>query len=75
MCKTDKDGNMPLSKYLKTLPEDHPAKALFGTVEIAPERTRGSFFTRSDQISASCGKRSGAKQEGAERNGPRIPKS
>lgn len=45
MCKTDKDGNMPLSKYLKTLPEDHPAKALFGTVEIAPERTRGSFFT------------------------------
>lgn len=45
MCKSDKEGNMPLSKYLKTLPDDHPAKALFGTVEIAPERTRGSFFT------------------------------
>ena len=45
MCKSDKEGNMPLTKYLKTLEDDHPAKALFGTVEIAPEKTRGSFFT------------------------------
>ena len=45
MCKSDNEGNMLLTKYLKTLPDEHPAKALFGTVEIAPERTRGSFFT------------------------------
>ena len=45
MCKSDNEGNMPLTKYLKTLPEEHPARALFGTAEIAPERTRGSFFT------------------------------
>lgn len=45
MCKTDSKGNMLLSKYVDSLDDNHPAKALFGIAEIAPERTRGSFLT------------------------------
>ena len=36
---------MPINDYLKKLPEQHPAKEIFGVAQIAPERTRGSFFT------------------------------
>lgn len=45
MCKMDEDGNMPLSKYLDTLPYDHPARAVFAMAELAAHRTRSSFFT------------------------------
>ncbi len=36
---------MPLNRYMKTLEETHPAKALLGISDVAPSRTRGSFFT------------------------------
>lgn len=45
MCKTDDYGTMPISAYFKTLPDTHPAKGIFAVAELAPERTRGSFFT------------------------------
>lgn len=45
MCKMDEMGIMPISLYLKQLPEAHPARGAFGTAEIAPSRTRASFFT------------------------------
>lgn len=52
MCqnvKIEKNGKnhefMPINDYLKQLPEHHPAKEIFGVAQIAPERTRGSFFT------------------------------
>ena len=45
MCKTDERGSMPISKFLMKLPEDHPARTCFAMAEIAPNRTRGSFFT------------------------------
>ncbi len=44
MCKPQKD-NVPLNKYMKKLDADHPARALLGISEVAPSRTRGSFFT------------------------------
>lgn len=44
MCKTV--GNiLPLSVYVAKLPENHPAKGLLGVSDIAPSRTRGSFYT------------------------------
>ena len=36
---------MPLNRYMKTLADTHPAKALLGISDVAPSRTRGSFFT------------------------------
>ena len=44
MCKTI-GKTMPIVEYMKSLPESHPAKGLIAISEIAPERTRGSFFT------------------------------
>jgi type IV secretion system protein VirD4 len=44
MCKMD-TKEFPLNKYLATLSDDHPAKALIGIAEVAPSRTRGSFYT------------------------------
>lgn len=44
MCKTI--GNtMPLIEYMKQLDQDHPARGLIAISEIAPSKTRGSFFT------------------------------
>ena len=44
MCKPV--GNvLPLSVYVASLPPDHPSKALLGVSDIAPSRTRGSFYT------------------------------
>lgn len=44
MCKTI--GNtMPLIEYMKQLDPDHPARGLVAISEIAPSKTRGSFFT------------------------------
>lgn len=45
MCKMDEMGIMPITLYLKKLPEAHPARGAFGSAEIAPSRTRSSFFT------------------------------
>jgi type IV secretion system protein VirD4 len=44
MCKTI-GKKMPLVEYMKELPDNHPAKPLVAISEIAPERTRGSFYT------------------------------
>ncbi len=39
-------GNkMPLLEYVKKLPSTHPAKALLSISDVAPSRTRGSFYT------------------------------
>ncbi len=39
-------GNkMPLLEYVKKLPCAHPAKALLSISDVAPSRTRGSFYT------------------------------
>lgn len=44
MCRTI-DNEMPITAYLRDLKDDHPAKGVFGVAEVAPSRTRGSFFT------------------------------
>jgi len=38
-------GKMPLLEYVKKLPPSHPAKALLSISDVAPTRTRGSFYT------------------------------
>lgn len=44
MCRTE--GNtMPINNYIKNLDESNPASRIFGIARIAPEKTRGSFFT------------------------------
>lgn len=40
-----KNTVVPLNQYMNDLPEDHPAKVLLSVGEIAPSRTRGSFYT------------------------------
>lgn len=44
MCKTV-DGTIPLLKYMKSIPSSHPARALIAISEVAPSKTRGSFYT------------------------------
>lgn len=36
---------LPLNFYRARLPEDHPCKAVLAVANIAPSRTRGSFYT------------------------------
>jgi len=44
MCK--QIGNkMPMLEYVKKLPQIHPARALLSISDVAPSRTRGSFYT------------------------------
>ncbi len=38
-------GVLPLNIYKSHLPDEHPAKGLFAVGEIAPSKTRGSFYT------------------------------
>lgn len=46
MCKYNASKNtMPIIEYMDTLDSNHPAKGLIAISEIAPSRTRGSFFT------------------------------
>lgn len=46
MCQPHPDtGKVPLSFYLNTLSDDHPAKSVFAIAQVAPGRTKGSFFT------------------------------
>nr|WP_250860449.1 type IV secretory system conjugative DNA transfer family protein [Oceanirhabdus seepicola] len=44
MCKAV-GNSMPIVEYMKKLSPTHPAKALLAISEIAPSKTRGSFFT------------------------------
>lgn len=44
MCKPV-NKKLPIVEYVKQLPYNHPAKPLVAISEIAPERTRGSFYT------------------------------
>ncbi len=44
MC-TAINGVLPINIYKANLPDNHPAKGLFAVGEIAPSRTRGSFYT------------------------------
>ena len=43
MCRTV-GNDMPINQYIDGLPDTHPAKGLFGIAQVAPSRTRGSFF-------------------------------
>lgn len=36
---------VPLNEFMKMLPIDHPARDAFATARLAPERTRGSFYS------------------------------
>lgn len=36
---------MPILEYVKKLPNAHPARALLSISDVAPSRTRGSFYT------------------------------
>lgn len=36
---------LPLSVYVESLADNHPSKMLLGVSDIAPSRTRGSFYT------------------------------
>lgn len=44
MCRTI-NGKMPIIEYVKRLKSDHPARALLAISEVAPSKTRGSFYT------------------------------
>lgn len=44
MCKST-DGAMPLIRYMKSINTNHPARALLAISEVAPSKTRGSFYT------------------------------
>lgn len=48
MCKAVRIGQeyeLPINYYAEHLPDDHPAKSLLAIGEIAPSKTRGSFYT------------------------------
>lgn len=48
MCTPVQVGNvmvLPLSAYVQDLSFDHPSKGLLAVSDIAPSRTRGSFYT------------------------------
>lgn len=44
MCKAV-GNSMPIVEYVKKLSPTHPAKALLAISEVAPSKTRGSFYT------------------------------
>lgn len=44
MCRTQ-GQTMPINKYIEKLKPSHPASTIFNIARIAPEKTRGSFFT------------------------------
>lgn len=45
MATPDEFGEMPINRYLQSLPETHPARAVFAMASIAHTKTRGSFFS------------------------------
>lgn len=44
MCRAQ-GQSMPINKYIENLPPEHPSSTIFNIARIAPEKTRGSFFT------------------------------
>lgn len=44
MCRTE-DGEMPINQYINDLSPENPASRIFNIARIAPDKTRGSFFT------------------------------
>ena len=44
MCRTE-DGEMPINDYINNLSPENPASRIFNIARIAPDKTRGSFFT------------------------------
>ena len=44
MCRTQ-GQQMPINKYIENLQPEHPSSTIFNIARIAPEKTRGSFFT------------------------------
>lgn len=44
MCKTV-NNKMPIIEYVKKLKSGHPARALLAISEVAPHKTRSSFYT------------------------------
>ena len=45
MCRTIGNNQMPINRYIEELSPTHPASTIFSIARIAPEKTRGSFFT------------------------------
>lgn len=46
MCMMNPEtGKSPLTFYLQTLPDDHPAKTVFAVAQVSAPRTRSSFYT------------------------------
>ena len=45
MCAEKKGKQMLLIDYLQTVGEDHPANLLLAQANVAPSKTRGSFYT------------------------------
>jgi len=45
MYRSNQYGMMPITEYMNTLSNNHPSRGLIAISEIAPTRTRGSFFT------------------------------
>lgn len=41
----DINGRIPMESYTASLPDTHPAKGLLAISEVAPKRTRASFYT------------------------------
>ena len=39
------EDKYPIDLFIENLPQNHPARALLSISEVAPSRTRGSFFT------------------------------
>lgn len=44
MCRSE-DGEMPINDYINDLSPENPASRIFNIARIAPDKTRGSFFT------------------------------
>lgn len=45
MVKPGEDNKTPLEGYIAKLDDTHPAKSLLGITDVAPSRTRSSFYT------------------------------
>ncbi|MEG1778722.1 MAG: type IV secretory system conjugative DNA transfer family protein, partial [Oscillospiraceae bacterium] len=45
MAKSPGEKIIPINEFISDLPQGHPAKSLFAIAEIAPYKTRNSFYT------------------------------
>ncbi len=45
MTKEKEGEQVPLDLYVEQLSENHPAKQIFAVANVAPNKTRGSFYT------------------------------